>query len=332
MVAATTLESDPEQTTLESDPEQTTLDDAAEDTAPAPTVAQDTRKRQKVIGLIALGVLVLVGGTIAAVMSIGSSSSSHHEASTTTPSTTPTPPAPAETAFRLTALHMAPAKPVPGSPFEAHATATLASGEPVPRPAVSCNAHAGSLHLSGSRRQGGEPGCRWNIPYAAAGKRLAGSVTVTYKGLSKRHVFSARVGPVPERLVILRTGALKPVAGQEAQAAFQGRWVRDDGKQRPVERRTTRATCRATVPGFTVRATAALTANDVVCRMQIPSGTGGKTLRVVITLRAKGDTTRGSVSARIGAPPAPTPQPEPSPIPPPEPPPTPTQTSPIPGP
>lgn len=288
------------------------------------------RKRAIVFG--SLAALALVGGGVAAVLALSSSSSSTSTRKALEPSPKP--------AIRLTGVRTNVPVPVPGQPFDAQATAVVAAtGEPVSDPKVSCRARLGSKILRATNDQRGRVShCRWSIPLSAAGATFAGAITVTSKGVSKRHVLRARVGPEPETLVITHPTTPAPVAGDEVTTTFDVHWTRKSGKSRAIDPGSTRGSCRWSIPGVKAfRTTAQISREGITCRGSIPSESSGKTLSILLTVQAKGKTASRTVSAPIAAPaPAPQPTPTPSPTPSPTPAPTPsppsTVPSPIPGP
>jgi hypothetical protein len=294
---------------------------AATEVAPArPAAPQARRRRNKMLAIGAVGVLV-VGGAAAAIVAVLSSSSSE-PTQTTTNTKGPS--------VVLDVRSFDPPRPIAGKEFVARMRLATGSGSPIQSASIFCDTRlAGQPFPGSSSLSNGRAECRWDIPAAKAGARLKGRVRVLYEGSEVSRPINEKVQSQPAKLTFVgRPTYGKPREGQRFSAAFPVRLVN-------ATPGSTTATCVARISGLAPpRAEATVGAQRVVCSLDLPRGSGGHRLALTVTARAKGSADTTTLRARIAsaptAPPPPpvvTPPPAPPPVvTPPPPPPEPTPT------
>ena len=113
--------------------------------------------------------------------------------STTPPAATP----PAAAPLTLSVLQVSTSKARAGRPFAAAMTVRRNdTRELLQEGQVTCAARIDGAPLKPARKAGPDDGvavCAWQLPKAAKGKRLTGSITVTEEGVKVSRTFSARV-------------------------------------------------------------------------------------------------------------------------------------------
>ncbi len=108
----------------------------------------------------------------------------------------PPPPPPPPTKLKLTASRATVGKAVAGKAFTVSITVTNARTGKGVRGLVSCAARLAGKPLalsSHSSAANGKASCSWRLPKSAHGKRLAGFVAETYRGVKVSRPFSVRV-------------------------------------------------------------------------------------------------------------------------------------------
>ena len=120
-----------------------------------------------------------------------------------TPPPPPPPQPPQGATLRITSFSLTPSPPVAGASVQAQVAATLAGGSGPFNGTVSCSAKIAGRALKwfGSVQRG-RAACRWDIPSSAAGKVVAGRISLEQGAASAQRTFSRRVVGSPLARVV----------------------------------------------------------------------------------------------------------------------------------
>jgi hypothetical protein len=149
----------------------------------------------------------------------------------------------------------------------------------------------------------GRAACRWDIPRAAVGKTVIGSIGVSEGGARVTRRFSAKV--VPPTAVISIEGGInvappRPVSGQK----FYYRMGISVRRGSTAPRRITQGSvsCRATVNGRALHVfeQQVVRKSGIRCGWDVLPGMAGKKLVGLIIIRSEGATFRHAFTRRIG--------------------------------